>query len=201
MKKLLVLFLVLGMASLANATLVTVGASDTDMEINDTCVISITVDAGDYLSGYDMALSITGPGTGIFDPMPIYHEEMTEPPFDPAYWENITFDLGWAFAPQTIVPESMTTIYLRLMGAKGGSDSYGMPDDYVANDLGFKKTGAGNITISLIVVDDEGMASYNTDSTDYEDGQVLSSVIIVPEPMTIALLGIGGLGLIRRRRA
>jgi PEP-CTERM motif-containing protein len=65
-------------------------------------------------------------------------------------------------------------------------------DGIVADDILFHCEDEGDTTIIL-----QEVTAY------WELGEILDTVVIhqIPEPMTMALLGLGGLGLLRRRRA
>ncbi len=160
MKKLLVLSLVLGIASLATAGL------DLTTDGSSVVEISFTVVDGN-LEGYDLQLDAAG-----------------------------TVELGaatlssngtWLVAP---VIHSSDATFIRITA--GAFPGIGMPG-LTANDivLSVAVTGEGDVTMSN--------ASVTTIGGSNLPAGLLDTVTIVPEPATMALLGLGALVLRRKK--
>ena len=162
MKKFLVLMLVLGMTSAANAAL-TWSADDItiDLTVNPVAVVQIISDNAD------------------------------------AYTEI------WAGADASLIAEitSMATLANAAEGGAVASAAY--PGWWVLEAVDFtppSDIAAGDhfdVTITGLV---EGTYVISTDSYEGSGPDDLLTITVVPEPMTIALLGLGGLFLLRRRK-
>jgi hypothetical protein len=185
MKKLLVLLLVLGMASTASATLqISVNGdpepidSEITIEPSQEITLDIWTDAdispfggGPWMLVCDVTLGTIDPGTAL-------------PPFvygapAPGY----TYD-NEAVQP----PEGMEGIW----GIAVNSTITPVPSGTVLYDeIIFHCPAPGDVTIYLMDAPDGSPASI-----------IYDAVVIhqIPEPMTVALLGLGGLFLLRRRK-
>jgi hypothetical protein len=219
MKKVLALMLVLGMASLANATVIDVvtdgpgslghaGTSEDPLEVGETIAIKIVLNAdpnptwyygggytgydGYWLSSMDVDLHVSGQAT--------LQEKGTGPA------QKIKHNAGfgaWTQSNPLIVGNAIA----QLSGV-GTGDGIQATADLVWN-LVIECTGGGPVTIDLTA----GITSL--EAGQYSEGPMswgmsewitiheadLGDLVIhqVPEPMTIALLGLGGLFLRRRR--
>ncbi len=236
MKKLLVLMLVLGMASLANATIVDVvkaglgslghtGESTDPLrgDLGETIEIKLVLNSNPYpgtaypsydgylLSTMDFSLDVSGPGTldaGTKDKdgNPVWKYDTRLSPFavvDPTGATNPPYD-EIADGLDRIMGVALTPVAPPLTGSTG-------PIPLVW-DLIITCTGDGNLTLDLSI---DGVSEYSPYSKmdgispyPVDPGWVLmvngdlGDLVIhqVPEPATIALLGLGGLCLLRRRR-
>mgnify|MGYP003572284461 CR=1 FL=1 len=148
MKKLLVLLMVLGMASLANAALV--------IDATDLGNVGLSTDAA--VPAYKVTLINDGGVT----------------------WDTSGFKAGLPFDFASIINgETADEIVI------SGSQFLGAPVGPGGLFSGIALSGLGTVTVK------------NTLGTN----DSVIGVIEVPEPMTMSLLGLGGLALIRRRRA
>ncbi len=165
MKKLLILMLVLGMASVVNAT--TMSWSEdaiTISAINGTVVVQLIVDdAEPYVTkyvGYDPATVSLGSITMIHEiANNAGDDETIQNPSQVAYpgW--------WSVRAADLSPPS---------DIQSGSQYSVTIQGYAAGTFGL-------------------------DSDDYGQNDVLE-VTVIPEPMTVALLGLGSLFMLRRRK-
>ncbi len=181
MKKLLALVLVLGMASLASAAYMTDAAS-----YDDGDAIAVSAELGLVGGGFTLTVA-TGPGT--FDltnaagdtqyqngEAYVGYDPVTGPIFDPTYAD---WDFAWG-----IIASSPTSITI-----EGGnfSAATAFAEEVLGSGIVINANGGiGTIVLSGIA-NDVAVAD--------------ASVAYTPEPMTMSLLGLGGLALIRRRRA
>ena len=170
MKKLLILMLVLCMASMANATLTLVSSAGTTMTTGTTSMIGINTDTG---------IAGGGPWVNI-----IVDEG------DPGSW---TGSGGTIYYPPAIADPSVYTYYYGAYSGYGdawilfgAAPTPTLGGTGILADFEFQCDGLGDVTISL----------YNSDFS-----SVITTLTItqIPEPMTIALLGLGGLFLRRRK--
>jgi hypothetical protein len=163
MKKVVVLSLVLGLVSGANAALSLVGGTD-PIEIGDTASIFVANSEGGAYTGW---LSIANPPTAAG----LQSVEFT-PEGNPSGSSTITQH-----------PEYTDAQWIEF-------SVLSMPPAQIA---------AGNHLELTVVGLSEGTTQLNLYGADGE--QVVASVDlnVIPEPMTIALLGLGGVFLLRRR--
>jgi hypothetical protein len=218
MKKLLVLMLVLGLASVASATVIDVvpvdvgqsggrlGGPNDPLEASDVIGIKLVLGLNQYpeytsydgyvLSSMDLSLDVVGAasldaGTKDKSGLPVWQYDAGLSPFgvvDDDIRDGLDQIAGVALSPV------------------GGTENPGTPNDLMW-DLLIHCEGAGDVLIDLSI---NGLTEYGEFSTPsgalYGDWIAatdadLGDLMIhqVPEPMTIALLGLGGLFLRRRK--
>ncbi len=200
MKKLLILVMVLAMASLASATLKisvngTVDPPDTEVILapSDHAVIDVW---GDGATGAGMFwLVANGPGTTVGGSL-IYLGSLsslyTYAPGTGDGWEDSEPGAG-----DGIQSWLMSLGYGQVMGASfmtladGAAPPLPLQGTLV-DGIDFHCEAPGDVVLSLISVDELGAITLF-------DSQIIHQIPI-PEPVTIALLGLGGL-LLRRRIA
>ena len=165
MKKLLVLMLVLGMVSAANATVLSWSVDAvTITAINETVVVQLVADDSEpYVTkyvGYSPATTSLGSITNV--------AEISNNAGDDETIQNpsqVGYDGWWSVRAADLSPPS----------AIQSGDQY-------------------DVTIQGYVT-----GTFGLDSDDYGTNDILE-VTVLPEPMTVALLGLGGLFLLRRRK-
>jgi len=166
MKKLLILMLVLGLASAANATLTY------EIVTWDTDVANLKlIGTGDSLGIYEQEIYITAGGTFVPDSTCTYKPGVN----------NEAGDLGTVFAD----------IYDGYNCYAKDSDDTIMPNQSLGDWFVFDvmpDAGATEITIEIWGIQNEWA------------GPLATGTLPIPEPMTIALLGLGSLFLLRRRK-
>jgi len=173
MKKVLALVLVLGMASLANAAFV-INAPAEVMEGTATVPVSIGMTDGPY------SIDILVAADGLA--------------------KNIAIAAGGrdtgldAINTGSDVPEA--GFDFEVMAANGANPPVALTGDFLTFDLDTAALVKGDII--TLVVRDYGSYLPNFEAVGAEDARF--SINIIPEPMTMSLLALGGLGLIRRRR-
>lgn len=227
MKKLLALVLVLGLATVATAGdtygdigFMPVGPQEVDpSDIFYIDVLAFSASGTDYLginsTGFLM-ITIDGPASFVgnedYTYYPDFEYRPADPPPPPVSDEWCGYNQMQLMDPQTLAVGG---------GLPAGVSQYivyGDPEEttMMFDHIGIHCDGPGDIIITVIPSGDDaagipdmyyGCPVVMSDGTGWVLGRDLAPVggsIVVhqtPEPMTVALLGLGGLALIRRRRA
>jgi hypothetical protein len=212
MKKLLVLMLILATASVANAGMkLSVNgqpAPDTiTLATSDTITLDITVDSGTLYMGGDLEISLSN-GQGSLDDSemtfltkPLTRQYFEDPPLG-WYNGNRNWDIQWSVALGTDTYKIMTG------GNNIGTSSNSVGSYTLMSGLVFHCDEATDVIIDLIAYGTVGYVLYTGDppadaglGVIYTKGTIIDSIHVtqIPEPMTIVLLGLGGLFLRRRK--
>ena len=184
MKKFLVLMLVLGMVSLANAAITDLSMSTTYdgsvLEAGDTFTIDIYVSSM-YMFGlqnHNMALIVSDASAGSISggtaAAAVGAQDFIQ------IWDDM-LSPGWA-------EDAGVAMVFAVV------DGMYMQNTVVFDDIMFECLGKSDVTISWVT----GVLDA---SDQYVVGEVLAELQVaqIPEPMTLALLGLGGLFLRRRK--
>ena len=174
MKKLVALILVLGLATMANAALTLDVSTTNDLEESDTLDISVSGDGGT-------------PGGSVY--LGVATGELGSLNIDALSWHYIgdTTNSAWVDDSDTAAILGVDNPFVNL--EIGDYPSEGDPDPLT-----------GLLVHGIIFHCDGGINTVTVTLFDGEGGY-LDSVVIqqIPEPMTLALLGLGGL-FIRRKK-
>jgi len=177
MKKLVALILVLGLATVANAMLTLDVSTTEDLEESDTLSISISGDGATSPGMFYMGISVGGLGSLDIDSYVMH------------YAGNDAF-VAWTddsdIAELLSVANPFLSVSLNDIPSSGDPLALGPTPDPLLSGIIFHCDGAPD-TLTISLFDGEG--------------GLLDSVTItqIPEPITLALLGLGGL-FIRRKK-
>ena len=229
MKKLLALLLVLGMASMAQAGFILsvngVPAEDTlVMAQSESVELDVHIEPGTVFNGGNFDIVVSN-NQGTLDASGVTFPAATIRSFFGFTSEWILEDdkgLAGAYAvsgalsgPQnTVITGGDITWNAENNAATEGPWAMGMVPVVNANSYPILMEGLmlhcveeTNFTVSLVAAG-EGITMLEHDAAGGVDGQLtiiaagmVLDTISVPEPMTMSLLGLGGLALLRRRRA
>ena len=196
MKKLLVLMLVLGMASVANAALMLSINGDTvadsiTLEPSQTFTIDVYNDYA-LMAGAGLDIIVTGDaeisGWSYINPV---LQQLNE---------TMAFELAWTW--QSAIESD------KLLRVSGGVLTYNTVGPYtLLDDIEFHCTGPGLVTVTLVTYSSidvwHGPVGDPVEIQTLIAPDVLLDTITItpgiPEPMTVLLLGLGGLFLRRRK--
>ncbi len=181
MKKVLVLLSVLALVAMANAMVLSI-SSDITGPLLPSDTINLGVEADGFAQGDGAFWGIivaSGPGSvsgGVVVMPPAPDASMI---LDPADYADLAEMFGYAGASSVF--GSIDTFQ--------ASPSYTAPGGLYFDEILFHCDGEGDVLVLLVT------------TIDFEEYVVADSLVIsqqIPEPMTIALLGLGGL-LLRKR--
>ena len=177
MRKLLVLFLVLGMASLGMASVASAAIVIDVDPLGGNTKVDIAIEAGGSLTGYDFLVEVVGDAV------------MSAP---------TVMALGTGAWAGPASDDSGLPAAVRVSaGAILAFGGLPIPGEALILSMPLVEGGTYPYTINLSAASAAGTIF---------DGEtvpmgLIESVTVIPEPMTMTLLGLGGLALIRRRRA
>jgi hypothetical protein len=181
MKKILVLLMVLGMASWAHAGLINVvmsGYDDLDQSdsitASDIVYIEIWLADGATSDGYDLDLHVSGPG--------VLQEVDGGPTANHQAGIGLWMYSGIAANGIAQMSEVTFAAFNDQTALIGG--------------LAIHCEGEGDVLVDLTLNGDTRVNGVSVAEADLGDLRIVQ----VPEPMTIALLGLGGLLALRRRK-
>jgi len=206
MKKLLVLMLVLGMASFANASItlsVNGDVADDYIELTPSEFVTLDIFMGDVdFAGGAMDIVLSNP-QGSLDYSGITFKMTPLTRMWVGSWQ--AFEVAWE-SPWLVNEQVSDAQRVMVMGMNFTNNTVG---PYTLMDgLVFHCDEATDLIIDLFAYDDLWAWTYDAAGVKqaetvllYEAGSLIDSIYVYqPEPMTIALLGLGGLFLRRRRK-
>jgi len=213
MKKLLILMLVLGMASLANAGLIELSvdgeAAPSEITLLPSEYITLDITIGDTLfAGGDLMITLST-ADGALDNSGVTFEAnpMTRYWFGDPYYMWYDGNRAWG-APYVVGLSELQKVVV-----SGGNIDYNtLGNMTLADNIIFHcEKQPGDVIVELVAYSDLIYYTYvmvddapvvDTIETLYTEGTVLDTITVhqIPEPTTIALLGLGSLFLLRRRK-
>jgi hypothetical protein len=183
MKKLIVLLMILGISSVASAGLVPTVAgkpmpSEITINMSDEIELDLEVDVETLVGGYLIGFQLSN-GQAEF------------------LTDRITFPFqDFMFKPKVDATSDIAQGYAAITAGNFGDNSTVMPETALMKGLYVHCLDNTDVTLTVLVA-----GSTNVDNVALQKGAILGEMVIhqIPEPMTIALLGLGGLFLRRRK--
>ena len=219
MKKLLVLFVVLGFISTANAGIIDLQIRGLNGQALTTPVKEITINQSDaidfaitftgpvnpceYLLGLSVTLNVSGPGTldwSHYVPrIWVAEEEMwaNGPDLASAYDASLHWRGNTGTNPNITEQGNSILEVLRTLGQKSNGE-----EQWIARNIWLQCNGKGTVNITMTNFTEYGTRTVVIDEALNEVAHSFGNGIIihsVPEPGTLLLLGLGGLFLRRKK--
>ena len=198
MRKLLALALILGLASMANAAIelsVNGAVAPPEITLEPSDWIELDILVSQELGGGDMAIILSNAQGHLKYDEVLF--DLSGPMGRGGTWYTGPWDGPWVVQP------SSTPQQVNINGGNAAMNR--QPDFVLMWNLWFHCDETTPVTIDLVAISDiihyEQVGPDVLPITDIPAGTTIYSIhVIQPEPMTLSLLGLGGLALLRRRR-
>ena len=125
---------------------------------------------------------------------------------NPKAWDNVRTYTSDYFTPTTWTHVAVVADYIDGAGADSNSVSFYVDGTQLGSSVALEQAATGTNAFPLVIgaMTDSGHATFKgllDDVRLYDEALSASAVdAIVPEPATVALLGLGGLALLRRKK-